>query len=139
MTSIPKTNISFNFYHLPTSTVLDRKANTTIWIFKSRTLLKKRLWYRCFPVNFAKFLRTPFLQNTSGRLLLYFAQEAAKLILIVENTLNLLFENDRLVQSLSIIYMTVLNTNKPNLHFFSTGINESLSRTVETRLKVSTY
>ena len=34
------------------------------------TLLKKRLWHRCFPVNFAKFLRTPFSQNTSGRLLL---------------------------------------------------------------------
>ena len=34
------------------------------------TLLKKRLWHRCFPVNFIKFLRTPFLQNTSGRLLL---------------------------------------------------------------------
>ena len=33
------------------------------------TLLKKRLWHRCFPVNFVKFLRTPFLQNTSGRLL----------------------------------------------------------------------
>ena len=30
------------------------------------TLLKKRLWHSCFPVNFAKFLRTPFLQNTSG-------------------------------------------------------------------------
>ena len=25
------------------------------------TLLKKRLWHRCFPVNFAKFLRPPFL------------------------------------------------------------------------------
>ena len=25
------------------------------------TLFKKRLWYRCFPVNFAKFLKTPFL------------------------------------------------------------------------------
>ena len=25
---------------------------------------------KCFPENFAKFLRTPFLQNTSGRLLL---------------------------------------------------------------------
>ena len=25
------------------------------------TLLKKRFWHRCFPVNFAKFLRTPFL------------------------------------------------------------------------------
>ena len=29
------------------------------------TLLKKRLWHSCFPVNFAKFLRTPFLQNTN--------------------------------------------------------------------------
>ena len=34
------------------------------------TLLKKRLFHRCFPVNFAKFLRTPFLQSTSRRLLL---------------------------------------------------------------------
>ena len=31
-------------------------------------IIKKRLWRRCFPVNFAKFLRTP-LQNTSWRLL----------------------------------------------------------------------
>ena len=28
--------------------------------------LKKRLCHRCFPVNFAKFLRTPLLQNTSS-------------------------------------------------------------------------
>ena len=34
------------------------------------TLLKKRLWYRCFPVTFAKFLGIPILQNTSGQLLL---------------------------------------------------------------------
>ena len=33
-------------------------------------LLKERLWHRCFPVSFVKFLRTPFLQNTSGRLLM---------------------------------------------------------------------
>ena len=33
-------------------------------------LLKKRLWLRCFPMNSVKFLRTPFLQYTSGRLLL---------------------------------------------------------------------
>ena len=38
--------------------------------FIAATLLKKRLWHRCFPVNFMKFLRKPFLQNTSGRLLL---------------------------------------------------------------------
>ena len=34
------------------------------------TMLKKRLWHRFFPVNLVKFLRAPFLQNTSGRLLL---------------------------------------------------------------------
>ena len=34
------------------------------------TVLKKRLQHRCFSVNFAKILRVPFLQNTSGRLLL---------------------------------------------------------------------
>ena len=37
---------------------------------KSATLLKRRLWHRCFPVNFAKFLWTAFLQKTSARLLL---------------------------------------------------------------------
>ena len=36
------------------------------------TLLKKRLWHRCFPVNFVKFSGTPSLQNTSGRLLVSF-------------------------------------------------------------------
>ena len=35
------------------------------------TLLKKRLWHRCFPVNLATFLRAPFLQNSSRRLLLW--------------------------------------------------------------------
>ena len=33
------------------------------------TLLKKRLRHRRCPVNFEKFLRTTFLQNTSGGLL----------------------------------------------------------------------
>ena len=28
---------------------------------RAATLLKKGLWHRCFPVNFEKFLRTPFL------------------------------------------------------------------------------
>ena len=34
------------------------------------TLLIKRLWYRYFPVNFAKFLRTPFLTEHLRWLLL---------------------------------------------------------------------
>ena len=34
------------------------------------TLLKKGLLHRCFSLDFAEFLRIPFLQNTFGRLLL---------------------------------------------------------------------
>ena len=36
------------------------------------TLLKKRLWHRCFPVNFVKFLRKPFLTEQLRKLLLFF-------------------------------------------------------------------
>ena len=42
----------------------------SVWQPKACNFLKKRLWHRCFPVNFAKFQRTLFWQNTSGRLLL---------------------------------------------------------------------
>ena len=52
---------------------LKLKPNTTTSRYpglRPATLLKKRLWHTCFPVNFAKFLRTPFLQNISGRLIL---------------------------------------------------------------------
>ena len=38
--------------------------------FRRAILLKKTLWLRSFAENFGKFLRTPFLQNTSWRLLL---------------------------------------------------------------------
>ena len=34
-------------------------------------MLKKRLWHRCFPVNFEKFIRAPSVQYTSRRLLLF--------------------------------------------------------------------
>ena len=39
---------------------------------RSTTLLKKRLWHRCFPVNFVKFLRIPFLTEHLQWLLLVF-------------------------------------------------------------------
>ena len=38
------------------------------------TVLKRRLWHRCFPVNFAKFVRTPFLTEHLWWLLLYFSK-----------------------------------------------------------------
>ena len=34
------------------------------------TILKKRLWHRCFPVNFVKFLRTSFFTEHLRWLLL---------------------------------------------------------------------
>ena len=51
---------------------------------RSATLLKKRLWLRCFHVNFAKFLRTPFFQNTSGRLRLCYARRTVSITDILE-------------------------------------------------------
>ena len=37
---------------------------------RDATLLKKRLWHSWFPASFAKFVRTPFIQKTSRRLLM---------------------------------------------------------------------
>ena len=38
--------------------------------FRPATLLKKSLWHGCFPLNFAKFLRTPFVTEHLRWLLL---------------------------------------------------------------------
>ena len=46
----------------------------SLCLVKFATLLKKRLWQRCFPVNFAKFLRTPFLPEHLRWLLLKLSQ-----------------------------------------------------------------
>ena len=40
--------------------------------FYAATLLKRRLWHRGFPVNFARFLRMSFSKNTSGWLPLFY-------------------------------------------------------------------
>ena len=55
------------------------------------TLLEKRLWHRCFPVNIAKFLRTPFWKNTSGRLLLKYGHGRKEKTYHHPNKLPILF------------------------------------------------
>ena len=50
----------FKGKHLYQSPCLNKVAGSSFW--------KERLWHRYYHVNFVKFLRTPFLQNTSGRL-----------------------------------------------------------------------
>ena len=55
------------------------RKNTCARVFFNKvagaTSLKNRLWPRCFPLNFEKFLKTPFLQSTPERLLLYGLQK----------------------------------------------------------------
>ena len=63
---VPKNSTKFRRKHLRQSLFFKKVAG-----LRSATLLKKKPWHRCFPAKFAKFLRAPFLQNTSGRLLLY--------------------------------------------------------------------
>ena len=73
------------------------------------TLLKKRFWHRCFPVNFAKFLGTPFSQNTSGQLLLGDGDFYAKSILyILKDNLYI----DASVTELFLIYLFVIQTHE---------------------------
>ena len=60
------------------------------------TLFKKSLWDRCFYVNFAKVLRTPFLQNTCDRLLLklgYSKLLSASYVYVSKLRLQQFFEN----------------------------------------------
>ena len=52
------------------------------------TLLKKRLWHRCFLVNFAKILRAPFSQNTCERQLLHHQKSNAQVALRVAKRLQ---------------------------------------------------
>ena len=41
-------------------------------LFRNKVILRKRLWHRCFPVNFAKFLTTPLIIEHLWWLLLSF-------------------------------------------------------------------
>ena len=52
------------------------------------TLLNKRLWHRCFTVNFAKFLRTLFLKEHLRWLPLSIDYGCSDKLLGVQNKLN---------------------------------------------------
>ena len=68
-----------------------------ISLYLNRSLFfKRRLQHRCFLVNIAKFLRTPFLQKASGRLLVNRSLLFQELVLqvltfIIENCMNISF------------------------------------------------
>ena len=55
----------FTGKHLCQSLLFNKVAG-----LRTVTLLKKRFWYRCFPVNFSKFLKTPSITEHLRWLLL---------------------------------------------------------------------
>ena len=61
-----------------TTNILEAVTHTCsvkkVFLEISQNLLKKRLCHSCFPVNFAKFLITPFLTEHVQWLLLTFLQ-----------------------------------------------------------------
>ena len=59
----------FTGKHLCQSIIINKGVG-----LRPAALLKKRLWHRCFPVNFAEFLRTPFFKEHLRWLLLYYIQ-----------------------------------------------------------------
>ena len=61
---------SWKFRKTHRKTPVSESLFNTVAGLRPATLLKKRFWHRYVPENFAKFLRTPFLQNTSWQLLL---------------------------------------------------------------------
>ena len=71
---------------------------------RSASLLKKRFWYRCLPVNFAKFLRTPFLKKHLRWLLLdgEFPDYWKKANVVLAHEKENLVKNYRLISILPI-------------------------------------
>ena len=62
---VPRNFAKFTGKHLCQSLFFNKVAG-----LRPATLLKKRLWHRCFPVSFVKFLRTPFFTEHLRWLLL---------------------------------------------------------------------
>ena len=54
-------NIPINFVKFTGKHLCQSPSFNKVLGLRPATLLKKWLWHRCFPVNFAKFLRRPFL------------------------------------------------------------------------------
>ena len=83
---VPRNFAKFTGKHLCQTLFFDKVAG-----LRSATLLKMRLWHRCFPVNFAKFPRTPFLTEHLRWLLLninLINEDHEKIAVLFENIVS---------------------------------------------------
>ena len=74
------------------------------------TLLKKRLWHTCFPVNFAKFLRIPFLTEHLWWLPLFVFIRVGQMIMLKNGNLDIIWS--------SINFWSVIQNGTFFLKFF---------------------
>ena len=79
---VPTNFAKFTWKHLCWSLVFNKVED-----LQPATFLKRRLWHRCFPAYFAKFLRTPFYTEHLQWLLLKFISRQTKEILYVNTIL----------------------------------------------------
>ena len=86
-----KKGVLKNFAKVPGKHLFQSFSFNKVAHLRPATLLKKRFWHKCFPVNFAKFSRRPFLQNTSGWQLLLFSFPWLLLLLILQFQKNVWF------------------------------------------------
>ena len=86
---------------------------TILWP-RPTTLLKKKLWHRYFPVNFAKFRRTTFLKNTPGRLLLNLATTC-----LFKSPSNIVFTMLYCKPKLDMLFQMIIVNNHPNVYIIS--------------------
>ena len=91
------------------------------------TLLKKKLYHKCFPVNFLKFLRTPFSQKSSGQLLTLFYWTLQTLLLTVSGFQAASFLKKRFRKRCFSVHFTKFLTSfgrtPPNDCFLSLSAN----------------
>ena len=73
----------FTGKHLSKSLFFNKVAG-----LRPATLLKKRLWHLCFPVSFAKFLKTPFLTEHLWWLLLFVCRSVFGELQLAQISLN---------------------------------------------------
>ena len=89
------------------------------------------LRHRRFPVNFAKFLRTSFLENTAGRLLLWFV------VNFIKRLTKTFLKNTSLTHNLMnlILRLFILILQKPSFCNKSTSFNQTCLLFLQHRLK----
>ena len=79
--AVLKNFAKFTGKHLCQSLFFNKVAGLSLQLYE-----KKRLWHKCFPVNFTKCLKTPFLENNSGLLLMNLSLNLALIMIRISKS-----------------------------------------------------